>query len=105
MLGEGRRQHERRSARQLLYELEAGLSSGELNVDEDHVHRQRRERFARLGDARHRAYHFGELRRLDQLHQVVPRRPFVFEHERAQTRHDWGSSNSSVERLFLMSSL
>src|SRR5882724_7499338 len=99
------RQHERwpRAVRgcHRLHELETILVPGKLHVDEHHVHRQRREHVARLAAGGDRAHHFGELRRLDQLHQVVARQPFVFEHERAQACHDRASSSgiSTIDRV------
>ena len=94
MLAERRRQHERRprAARtgsdRRLDEFEAVLAAAKLNVDEDHVHRKPGQDLACLADAGDRADYFGELGRLDELHQVVASRPFVLEHQRAQAGHE-----------------
>src|SRR6266849_544009 len=116
MLAEGGGQHEqgardavprvpvgRRVGRrsQRLDELEAILSARELHVDEDHVDRERRQHFPRLSGAGDRADHLGQLRRLDEVHEVIARRPFVLEHQGAEAGHERASSMgiSTIERV------
>jgi len=70
---------------------------GELDVDEDDVHGRARHRLAGFVEVGHRADHFSALRVLDQLDQVVPRRPLVLEHQRLEKirlAHDASPSSS-----------
>src|SRR5439155_8634214 len=78
---------------------------GELDVDEDDVHGRAGHRPAGFLEAGHRADHFSAARVLDQLDQVVPRRPLVLEHqylEEIRLAHDappFSSGSSTTERV------
>ena len=53
-------------------------------IDEDHVDAGGSEELACLRQASDRGHHFGKPGLLDELDEIVARRPFVVEHQRAQ---------------------
>src|SRR3954470_3851578 len=95
MLPERGRQHEcgARSACRRAEEVEAVLAAGKLHVDEHHVDGGRGEQLARFGQASDRGQNVGKPRLLDQLDEIVARRPLVVEYQRAQpVLHDFACS-------------
>src|SRR5229473_2397506 len=89
-------------------QIEAGARvarRSQLDVDEDDVDRRTRQRFASLIDGGDRADHLRAMGTFDQPDQIIPRRPFVLEHQRSEKirfahgRLPCSSGSSTTDRV------